>query len=100
MIDKETFEKIAWVKRRIKNAKRRAMYWSGIPTFNERARALDPRRQHEEKYELALCDVHGLSCLLATLEYRELPERRAYDPRRDFGGRFVKLMGEINLKKS
>lgn len=81
--------------RRLKNAKRRAMYWSGIPTFNERARALDPRRQHEEKYFMALDDVHSLSIDFARLHGLPDPERRAYDPKRDFSTRFCKLMGKI-----
>lgn len=50
---------IEYVKKRLRCAKRRAVYWSGNPSFNFRARAVDKKNEHEFKYELALCDVHS-----------------------------------------
>ncbi len=85
-------ETIAHIKKRIKNAKRRAMYWSGIASFSPYTRA---KVESHEKYELALCDVHSLSTWLSSVDGSPAPSRRDYDPRRDFGARFVKMMGSV-----
>ena len=94
----EDWTSIEYVKQRLRCAKRRAVYWSGNPSFNPRARAVDCKRQHEFKYELALNDVHSIGCILAKLQDRAEPDRRAYDPKRDFGARFIAIMGELTRK--
>lgn len=87
-----SWDDIAFVKRRLRNARRRAVYWSGNPSFNPHARAVDKHREHEFRYEMALNDVHSIGCILARLEKRAEPERREYDPKRDFGRKFVQFM--------
>ena len=95
-----SWEDIAFVKRRLRSAKRRAMYWSGNPSFNPHARAVDKHRESEFCYEMALNDVHSIGCILARLENRPAPQRRDYDPKRDFGHKFVKMMGEIHRQNT
>lgn len=85
-------------KKRLRNAKRRAMYWSGNPSFNYKARAVDSRHRQNEKYELALCDVHSLSTSIARMEGRPDPGRRDYDPKREFGARWCRMMTDDSLK--
>ena len=45
------------VKRRYANARRRARYWSGVPSFNPNLRSNECRSSEIDlKYELAMCD--------------------------------------------
>ena len=52
--------------RALKNARSRALYWSGNPTFtgkrfNPNAKVRRVCGGHDEQYELALCDIDSLT---------------------------------------
>ncbi len=84
------------LRRRLINAKRRAVYWSGNPAWSTGMALARTHRSREEKYEIALNDVHSLSCLIAEAEGRLImPGRQEYDPRRDFNAKFCKAMGRL-----
>lgn len=79
-------ERLAYLLNRLKQAKRRALYWSSVPSFSSRKpRARAEHRHGGEKYELAMCDIHSLS-----ISIRELggDSGKPYDPKKSFSERF------------
>ncbi len=76
--DSETIKKL---RVRIALAKRRALYWSGIPFLAPNKVA---RCGNDEKYEIALDDVHSLTGQLADCTGAQPQKRRAFNPKRDF----------------
>lgn len=81
------------LRRRIKNAKTRALYWSGNPSFAQnRHNPNQARRHHSEMYELAMCDIKSLSSLLEDITGETVPR---YDPKADFQRRYHALMNKV-----
>jgi hypothetical protein len=79
-------------RRRYANARRRARYWSGIPTFRPWMRSNETRSSRLwEKYELAMCDCKSWEAEIERLTGKPLPH---YDPRKEFGAKFSLLMGK------
>lgn len=81
--------------RRYNNARRRARYWSGIPTFNYKKRSSETRSMRlSEKYELAMCDCNSWESEIEMLTGTR-PDH--YDPKKAFGARFIQLLAKVNL---
>lgn len=83
-------------RKRYHAARRRARYWSGIPSFRPWARSKETRHSRlSEKYELAMddCDVWE-----RTIE--ELTGKRPahYDPKTEFARKFGALIGKVKTK--
>jgi len=86
------------LRKRLKNACSRALYWSGNPSFTGHRFRPNARRLiggHHEQYELALCDIDSLCRELESLTGRVM---RRYDPRAAFIARY--LAGTINRDHS
>ena len=76
--------------RRYANAKRRALYWSGNPSFSVRARSNNIRSSTLDlKYELAMCDCDSWERTIETLT-GERPKH--YDPKAKFRANFAKML--------
>lgn len=77
------------LRRRLRNARSRALYWSGNPTFSGnrfrpgRTRALGG---HDFQYEQALDDIDSLSRLIEEATGR--PVKRS-DPKRAYNAAFL-----------
>ena len=81
-------------RRRYSNARRRARYWSGIPTFRPWGRSNETRTSKLwEKYELAMCDCNAWESRIEELTGKR-PEH--YDPKSAFAVRFTQLMGKAS----
>jgi hypothetical protein len=86
--------KINNLKRRLHNAKSRALYWSGNPSYS--GRRYNPRnrsRSADLEYEIALTDVRSLIGLLEQLTGRN---RRYTEPR----AKLVAMFSAINKAMS
>jgi hypothetical protein len=82
--------KVAEAKRRYANAKRRALYWSGKPSFCPSARSNEKRSSKIwENYELAMNDCDSWENTLKALTGKDYPH---FDPRREFAARFSQLL--------
>lgn len=80
---------ISEVKRRYRNARQRARFWSGTLTFNIHLRSSETRRSRLcEKYELAMCDCQRWEDEIERLTGKR---PRHYDPRAAFAARWSKL---------
>src|SRR5206468_1616880 len=76
--------------RRYKNARRRARYWSGLPTFVPSKRSV--KSDHStlsEKYELAMCDCKNWEWEIERLT-GVAPKH--YDPKAKFALNFTRLI--------
>ena len=79
----------------LRNAKRRALYWSGIPSFIQGASfapGTHGRRDSPDlEYELALADVDALQSKLTEIDG---VCREQFDPRADFRRRWSEGMAK------
>lgn len=82
----------AMLKRRLKNARMRALYWSGNPSFAGARFSVRKNRNGAEGYELAMCDVRSLCDSIEELTGKR-PKQS--DPRGAFGRRFSALMEKL-----
>jgi len=81
------------LKRRLKNARPRALFWSGNASFT--GKRFNVRRSRGwEGYELAMCDIRNL-CNAIERETGKRPKQS--DPKREFSARFSKLMSAVAL---
>jgi len=86
----------AWLeaKRRYSNARRRARYWSGTPSFSVTARSNECRTSELDlKYELAMCDCNSWEQTLEKMTGKSLEH---YDPKQAFRRAFSKLQFSSN----
>lgn len=84
---------LAEAKRRYKNARRRARYWSGTPSFVPSARSNETRTSELcLKYELAMCDCKSWESTIENLTGKPVPR---YDPRSAFAAKFSQLMSKV-----
>ena len=83
-------ERLAMLRRRLKNVKGRALYWSGNPSFAKN-RFIPTRARHSdsEGYEIAMCDVRSLRRAIFELT-GEGP--KDYDPKAAFREAFAKFI--------
>lgn len=82
--------KITEALRRYSNARRRARYWSGTPSFNSALRSNECRTSKLDlKYELAMCDCDSWEHAIEKMTGKR-PEH--YDPKQAFRRSFSKLM--------
>lgn len=80
--------------RKYANAKRRALYWSGTPSFNPFARSSQTRSgMLDEKYELAMCDCDVWERVIATLTGKRVEH---YDPHSAYRHTFSKIMAAVS----
>jgi hypothetical protein len=83
----------ARLKKRLKNAKTRALYWSGNPSFAQNRYVPSRVRRHaSEQYELALCDIESL-CEAIFQHTGKRPE--PYDPKASFAATFSVILGAV-----
>lgn len=81
------------LRRALKNARVRALFWSGNPSFTgKRFKPHASRKGHDEQYELAMCDIDSLAARLEELTGHKV---KRSDPRAEFRERFSKLMTKI-----
>lgn len=84
---------VQFLVRALKNARSRALYWSGNPTFT--GKRFDPNAKrrvcggHDEQYELALCDIDSLC---DELEKRTGRKWKRSDTKQAFQQRFLNAM--------
>lgn len=81
-------------RRRYRNARRRAQFWSGNPSlsgFGPMGVNLNTGRMNE-KYELAMCDCESWELELTRLTGRP---HAHYDPKAEFRARFSKLLSKL-----
>ena len=64
---------------RYKNAKRRALYWSGTPSFSPYRTKETQSSRLDEKYELAMCDCKNWEAEIERLTSKRPPH---YDPKK------------------
>lgn len=72
------------LKRKLKNAKRRAVYWSGRPSFLGFGFRPGKGRRHEDdtiEYEMAMSDIDSLANRIEKLTGKRPVTR---DPKRDY----------------
>jgi hypothetical protein len=84
---------LARLRRKLRNAKHRARYWSGLPSFT--GFGFSPRnrnRDHDAEYEVAIADIDSLRRRIRDITG---VEPKAYDPRADFHARFAKASARI-----
>lgn len=82
-----TEKDIPSLKHRYRNAKRRALYWSGNPSYSA-SRTRETRSSRLcEKYEIAMSDCKNLEQLLERLTGASHPH---YDPQQKFRNSFFK----------
>lgn len=79
---------LAEATRRYKNAKRRALYWSGNPGYSSRSCETRSNRLWE-KYELAMCDCRSWE---KEIEWITGVEQERYDPKQTFKQAFSKAL--------
>jgi acyl carrier protein len=80
-------------KRRYANARKRARFWSGNPSwsnFGPTGKNLTTCRM-DEKYELAMYDCHSWEDRIGQLTGKEL---KHYDPKQEFRSRFARMMSK------
>ena len=65
------------LRRRLANAKRRARFWSGVPSFSRHVAKSRNVGERDTRYEIAMCDVRSLTALLEERTGRKLV---LYDP--------------------
>ena len=82
------------LKRRLKNARSRALFWSGNASFTGRRFNVRKNRNGWEGYELAMCDVRNL-CDAIERETGKRPKQT--DPKRAVSERYHKLMSRVAL---
>lgn len=83
------------LRRRLKNAKTRARYWSGNPSFAQNVYNPNKcRRSRSEMYEIAMCDIEGLCSLLEDVTGERIPR---YDPRAEFQKKWHALNRKVKL---
>ena len=88
-----TSRKAEDLKRKLRNARQRALFWSGNPTFT--GKRFNVRRSRgDEGYELAMCDIRNLCDHIEALTGKR-PKQS--DPKGDFRGKFSKVMSAISL---
>lgn len=89
-----TISKWLEAKRRYANARRRARFWSGIPSFCPWKRSRETRTSKLwEKYELAMCDCKSWEAEVHRMTGKKV---KHYDPKADFAVRFTQLMGKAS----
>lgn len=80
------------LQRRYKNARARARYWSGTPSFLPN-RATETRSYVlDEKYELAMDDCLNLGACLEKMTGKPCPP---YNPKAEFAARFIPALGRV-----
>ncbi len=79
------------IRRRLANARARALYWSGNPTFSGKRFNPNHGKRNDEQYELAMCDIDSLCSILEGLTKRKY---RRSDPKKAFQDRFLSLMAK------
>ena len=84
---------VASAKQRYANARRRARYWSGTPSYNPLAYRTG---QRDLQYELAMCDCLAWECRLRELTGKPMPH---YDPRAAFARSYRKSVGIALTRK-
>lgn len=86
--------------RALKNARSRALYWSGNPTFTGKRFDPNARRRvcggHDEQYELAMCDIDSLCSELEKLTGRKW---KRSDTKQAFQHRFLDAMARRSNDK-
>lgn len=87
--------RLEYLRYRLKMAKARAVYWSGKPTYGRAAKATQTSRRNE-KYEIALCDVHNLSRSIEAITGKKIPR---YDPRADFQKKYTAVLNSLPKRK-
>lgn len=86
---------LAECRRRYANAKKRARFWSGTPSFGCN-RSLNTKSSiQDEKYELAMCDCDSWEKEIELHTGKRPPH---YDPRRKFNAAFQKAMSKGAFK--
>ena len=80
---------LAEARRRYANAKKRARFWSGTPSFGGNRASVS--RKVDEMYDLAMCDCDSWERELEKLTGRRPPH---YDPRKKFNTAFVRGLGK------
>lgn len=87
---------VADLRRRLRNARQRAAYWSGRPNFSNRG--FRGNSCHgDEGYEIAMCDIRSLS---GAIEEATGKRPKQSDPKREFRATFSALMGAHHSLKS
>ncbi len=78
-----------YILRCYQNAKRRARYWSGNPSYSSRVTRETRSSRLSEKYELAMCD-----CKNWEFEIHRITGKRPkhYDPKAEFNRRWYEVM--------
>lgn len=79
-----------------RNARRRARYWSGNPSYSNGVTKCTRSSRLWEKYELAMCDCRVWEAEIGRITGTQ-PDR--YDPRRTFAAKFQKLMTSNNAMR-
>lgn len=86
--------KLLEARRRYKNARKRARFWSGTLTFNIHLRSKETRTNKLwEKYELAMCDCYSWEQTIEALTGKAVEH---YDPKAEFAVRWSKLKFACN----
>lgn len=84
-------------RRRYANARRRARFWSGMPTFSPWKRSNETRSGRlDEKYELAMCDCDSWEGIIERLTGKR---PKHYNPKAQFAAKFSQLIGSIAKPK-
>src|SRR5688500_19033740 len=91
---KPTKDQIIYLKKRYHLARRRALYWSGNPSFDVRSRTQNTSSSERSlPYELARCDIKNLA---ADLHRLGVAVDADYDPRAAFHKRRFALMSKLS----
>lgn len=79
------------LKRRLANARKRALYWSGNASFTGSRYSVKKHTTGSASgsYELAICDIKSLAGLLEDATGKKFKQS---DPRREFQQRYAKAM--------
>lgn len=84
--------------RRYKNARRRALYWSGTPCFSRAARSQECRSYIlDEKYSLAICDCKTWERIIGNLTGKPV---KPYNPKHRFSEKMPAMLKASNAELS
>ena len=93
----DPYKDIAYVRKRYRAARQRALYWSGNPSFS--ARRYSTRRHTsgpaDDQYRLALDDMESLADIIVGLGGKR---PKPYDPKERFHAAFYRLLGVPQLE--
>lgn len=88
-----TVEDLPRLEKKLKNAKRRATYWSNNPFTGRRTiRRGETSCRRAEKYEIAMCDIDSLCSIIEGITGEKL---KRFDPHKEFQAAMTKAFNAV-----